>query len=225
MIAAKQDINNCAALKLDVSKSNEILLIINVMKEAIPNFLIQINTRLYENTLNEDQLTQIYQQQVQILVRKHNYPFNISSQYRNITYQSQGISDLYFYPNEELELSTSIFSAESKRLPAPDKRREKEHVIGNKNNGGIERYKTEKHGKGLSERGLLSFVEEETFPFWQQRINTWISGLLIRIPDIWKADENLAKIESGYYFIILQSIAHRVSKKDIRLHYLWINIQ
>ena len=118
----------------------------------------------------------------------------------------------------------SIFSIECKRLPAPDKRREKEYVIGDKNNGGIERYKTEKHGKNLNESGMLGFVEKKTFSFWQQCINTWILDLSV-ISNVWQADENLEAVENKEDFMLLKSLAHRTSLKDICLHHLWINIQ
>ena len=51
--------------------------------------------------------------------------------------------------NSKLAGNKSFFSIEAKRLPTPGSKREKEYVIGSKNNGGIERFKTGKHGSRL----------------------------------------------------------------------------
>jgi len=85
--------------------------------------------------LNEDALTQEYIKQAQILIRKNDYPLNIEGQYRDVYNLSRGFSDFFFYLNEQNVELSSIYSVESKRLPSPDRRREKEYVIGEKNNG------------------------------------------------------------------------------------------
>jgi hypothetical protein len=48
--------------------------------------------------------------------------------------------------NYEGRVSLPIFIVEAKRLPAPKKENMIEYVKGQKNNGGIERFKTGKHG-------------------------------------------------------------------------------
>ena len=72
---------------------------------------------------------------------------------------------------------------------------------------------------------MLGFVEKESFVFWLQKINTWITDLPTLMPDTWKTDENLTEIENKESFMLLNSIAHRTSQQDICLHHLWINIQ
>jgi len=115
-----------------------------------------------------------------------------------------------------------MFSVECKRLPSPQKAREKEYVIGDNNNGGIERYKTEKHGKGLYECGLLGFIEKENSKYWLKEINNWLENLS-KVDKIWKQDEILSKIESKKDFYFLKSIAHR-KKGDINLNHLWVKL-
>jgi hypothetical protein len=102
--------------------------------------------------------------------------------------------------------------------------REKEYVMGNNENGGIERFKIEKHGKGLCIGGMLGFVENKTFPFWLQAINTWITGLS-ETSDFWQNDEDLVEVESNSNFSIFKSVAHRTSQKDVLLYHLWIDIK
>ena len=96
-------------------------------------------------------------------------------------------------------------------------------MIGDNNNGGVERYKTEKHGKGLSECGLLGFVEDKDFNHWHTTINGWIDGLTKLPKTIWKSDEVLSETENNTDYCILYSVAHRKSD-DINLIHLWISL-
>jgi len=219
---AEENFSNTEQPKISISKTNVISLIIESMKQNVPHFKAYIASGHHKKKkLSEDDLTQIYIEQAQILIRKQDYPFNINSQYRDIYSLSKGFSDFYFYPNEQGISNASIFSVECKRLPAPDVTREKEYVIGTKNNGGIERYKTEKHGKGLSECGLLGFVEDKDFSHWHTTINGWIDDLSKLPETMWKSDEVLSKIDSNTTYCTLQSIAYRISD-DIKLTHLWV---
>jgi len=210
--------------QISISETKIVLLVQELMKQAVLFFKNHIASDFYKKrALNEDDFTQIYIEQSQILIRTLDYPFNINGQYRDITNLSKGFSDFYFYPNEQHVSTSSFFSVESKRLPSPEKSREKEYVLGNKNNGGIERYKTEKHGKGLNESGLLGFVEKGDFNYWSKTINDWISNLTI-INSIWKKDELLLEIESNADFCVLKSKAHR-KNDNMNLTHLWISIR
>ncbi len=220
---AEESILNTSIPKISISNTNTISLINKLMKQSVSNFKSYIVSDFYKKReLSEDDFTQIYIEQTQILIRTNDYPFNINGQYRDITNLSKGFSDFYFYPNEQNISTASLFSVECKRLPSPEKSREKEYVIGEKNNGGIERYKTEKHGKGLSECGLLGFVEKENFNYWSTKINNWISDLATT-NKVWRKDEVLSEIESDIEFCVLKSITHR-NEDDVNLTHLWISI-
>lgn len=218
---AEENLSNKYNPQISISNSNVFLLIRKLMKQTVPHFKTYLVSDFYKKRkLNEDDFTQIYIEQAQILIRKYDYPFNINGQYRDITYQSKGFSDFYFYPNEQNVSTTSFFSVESKRLPSPEKSREKEYVIGDKNNGGIERYKTEKHGKSLYECGLLGFIEKENSKYWLKEINNWLENLS-KINKNWNNDEVLSEFESNTEFCLLKSIAHRESGV-INLTHLWV---
>lgn len=220
---ADESFSNIEYSKISITKTNVISLIIEVMKHNVTHFKIYLASQHHKKeNLNEDELTQIYLEQAQILIRKRDYPFNISSQYRDIYNRSKGFSDCYFYPNEQGVSTQSIFSVECKRLPVPEASRKKEYVYGESNNGGIERYKTEKHGKGLNTCGLLGFIENENPKHWLTTINKWITDIA-STSTIWKEDETLSEIESQYDYSFLESIAHRKTS-DLKLVHLWINL-
>lgn len=220
---AEENLSNKYIPQISVSNTNVLVLISKLMKQTIPNFKTYLVSDFYKKRkLNEDDFTQVYIEQAQILIRKFDYPFNVNGQYRDITNLSKGFSDFYFYPNEENVSTTSMFSVESKRLPSPEKSREKEYVIGTKNNGGIERYKIEKHGKGIVECGLLAFIEKKDSKHWLKEINIWVEDLT-KVNSDWKKNEVLSEIELSTQFCILKSIAHR--KNDtINLTHFWITL-
>jgi len=221
---AEESFSNNEQPNISLPKTNVVLLIIESMKQTVPHFQSYITSGHHKKKkLNEDELTQIFIEQELILIRKQDYPFNISSQYRDIYNLSKGFSDIYFYPNEQDLLTKSLFSVESKRLPTPDSSREKEYVIGTTNNGGIERYKIEKHGKGLDDCGLLGFIEKETLNYWEMTINNWINVLASKSKS-WKDDEVLHLEELNTNYCILKSIAHR-NTSDIRLFHIWITLK
>lgn len=218
---AEEKISNIEQPKISIPKTNVISLIIESMKQNVPHFKTYIASRHHKKrNLNEDDLTQIYIEQAQILIRKQDYPFNIGIQYRDIYNLSKGFSDFYFYPNEQGASNSSLFSVECKRLPAPDKAREREYVFGTSNNGGLERYKTEMHGKGLNESGLLGYIEEENPIQWFTKINSWITDTAITNKS-WKNDEILFDLVLNNDFCFSKSIAHRKTS-DIKLTHLWI---
>lgn len=206
---------------VSISNKNVVLIINDLIKQTVPNFKTYLALGFHKKKqLNEDEFTQLFTKQAQILIRKENLPFNIELEYKDVYNLSKGFSDFFFYPNEQNVSTASIFSVECKRLPSPEKNREKEYVIGDKINGGIERYKKEKHGKGLNECGLLGFIEKEESKQWLTRINCWIEDLA-KSDTTWNINEKLTEFESRTDYCYLKSIAHR--KTDvISLDHIWI---
>jgi hypothetical protein len=208
---------------VSISNKNVVSLINKLMKQTVPNFKSYLASGFHKKKqLNEEEFTQLFTKQAQILIRAENYPFNIEGEYKDVYNLSRGFSDFFFYPNEQNVSTASIFSVESKRLPSPEKYREKEYVIGDKNNGGIERYKKEKHGKGLNECGLLGFIEKEESKHWLKKINGWIEDLA-NSDTTWNKNEILTEHEARTDFSYLKSIAHRKTD-DINLYHIWIKM-
>jgi len=196
-------------------------IILNCMKKAASPFKRAIKQKNLRFPLNENGLTQIYVQQVNVQLPSQ---FGVSIQYTDIFLGTKGIPDIHFYKKEEGITHYPLFVVEAKRLPAPKKSREKEYITGNNENGGIERFKIEKHGKELPACGMLGYVEKEDFLFWKKCINSWIAELALTT-NMWREDEILAETERDNDFMVLESIAHRKSQTGVRLYHLWINTQ
>ena len=119
----------------------------------------------------------------------------------------------------------SFFSIEAKRLPTPGSDREKEYVIGSKNNGGIERFKTGKHGSALKHSGMIGFVQKYDFKYWNKKINDWIMELTQKNTksDInWHESEVLISKHFEETTAQLISIHERMDKSPITLCHLWV---
>ena len=199
--------------------------IFNSMQLAVVPFKQAYNQPNICRPLNENGMTQIFVEQIEVQIKPIK-GLGVKNQYSDIFFGTKGIPDFYFHKVEEGIAHLPLLVVEVKRLPAPDnkKEREREYVIGRNNNGGIERFKTEKHGKGLNDCGMIGFVEKETFIFWQTTINHWITKLSEE-GNFWQKDESLNLIETTTDFAVLKSIAHRNSQKPVYLHHLWINFQ
>ncbi len=170
-----------------------------------------------QKPLNENKFTQIFVEQIEVKIK--NYPnIGVKNQYSDLFYGIKGIPDFYFHVIEEGVTHEPLFIVESKRLPSPSY--EKEYVIGEKENGGIERFKIEKHGKGLPQCGLLGFIEKETPEHWLKSINCWIQELSNLNPT-WYDDEVLILKENDIGCTYLLSSAHRPSD-IVLLHHFWI---
>jgi hypothetical protein len=177
-----------------------------------------------KKNLNENDLTQLFVEQAAIQISKIYNGIGVLNQYSDIFWGAKGIPDFYFYMREEGQAHYPLFVVESKRLPAPDHKtkREREYVVGDKNNGGIERYKTEKHGIHLAQSGMLGFIEKETPSYWLEKINSWITDLA-GSNNTWNSDEILSFQTGNHEYSFLESMAHRISKNpDIKLYHWWV---
>lgn len=209
-------------IELSIPIGKTIDLIINSFKENTPNFKKHI-TKFNHKILNEEELTQEF---VALLRRKTaDFSFLIGQEKKDLYQYSKGRADFYFYWKEETSTTESFFDIEAKIMTDRfSLNREKEYVIGEKKNGGIERFKIERHGKGLNQCGLLGFIENSTTDYWIETINNWIVDLS-NSDSKWHSDEKLIKIEESFSaYVYLTSFAERVSSDRISLHHYWIQL-
>jgi len=116
----------------------------------------------------------------------------------------------------------------SKKLP---KDRKEEYVTGHKETtGGIQRFKLEAHGKEHEIVGMIGYVQTGTYSDWLNTINNNICDLCGK-PDenglYWAKEENLETIEFDEENGKSHSKSNhkRITKTDITIHHLWVNMQ
>lgn len=168
--------------------------------------------------LNENKLTQILVEQIEVKLKRQP-AIGVKNQYSDIFLGTKGIPDFYFHTVEEGATHEPLFVVESKRLPSPTF--EKEYVIGEKKNGGMERFKIEKHGKGLPQCGMVGFIENFTSDYWIKTINDWVLDLS-RTDASWSNDEILVESINSDNYSYSVSQAKRYSSQPVLLHHFLI---
>ena len=205
--------------KTDFESGKTIGLILHSIAEACTPFKKASSQPNLKLPLNENKLTQIFVEQVEVKIRNSNLTIGVKNQYSDLFYGTKGIPDFYFHVSEEGVTHEPLFVVESKRLPS--KTYKMEYVIGDKENGGIERFKIEKHGKGLSQCGLLGFIASSTPEYWLETINNWILELSNNDKQ-WNLDEILKIDKNLNDCVYLTSSARRDLSERVLLHHFWV---
>lgn len=121
---------------------------------------------------------------------------------------------------------------EAKRLPTPKNagRDEREYVFVDHSrydgNGGIERFKLNKHGDGLPVSIMIGYVQERDFDGWFDKVNDWLGVYSTTYPFHSLEFLQVNSVSPGRYF----SRHERFSVKDnkwmspIALHHFWIKV-
>ncbi len=218
-----EEYNNNQEPKTSIPKGKTISFIVNTIKEVPEYFISALDNSKLIKPLNENKLTQILVEQINAVLFDKNVSISAENQYSDLFFGTKGIPDFYFHAIEKGKTNEPLFVVESKILPAPPpKNRKTEYVLGDNKNGGIERFKIEKHGKGLNECGIVGFIKQEGFEFWKNKVNDWIDNLA-KDDIFWSSDEMLKVDKISTHYSFLQSIAHR-EIDDIFIYHFWIKI-
>ena len=175
----------------DIRQGTFLSKIVQSIFNSYAPFLAAVETHQSQDLHTEKSLVQEFVIQNDIQLRKLLPNVRIEKEYTDNFFHTKGISDFAFLPLEEGESLKPYFVVEAKLLPAPEASREKEYVMGKKENGGMERFKLGKHGVGLSCCGLLGFMTSHNEGYWVKRINGWILEFSKTCPEFWSEHETL----------------------------------
>ena len=128
-----------------------------------------------------------------------------------------------------------LIKFEAKRLSSTlPRKREREYVIGEyenglqiKNSGGIERFKTLRHGKDVMHSAIIGYVQTNTFDHWFQKINGWIKEEIDNPNDStleWDTDDYLISNGSSNNLCRHLSKPKRKELEQLRMHHIWVNL-
>jgi hypothetical protein len=126
---------------------------------------------------------------------------------------------------------TPITVMEGKRLPAPDKIREKEYVTGgHEMSGGIQRFRLGLHGKDHDTVVLIAYLQKEHSEYWNKMINNWICAFAeSNHGESWNTSELLADFhyDKGACTAKATSIHPRHSdcvSETIQIKHFWVEL-
>jgi len=131
--------------------------------------------------------------------------------------------------NKSFTPKQRFFAFEAKILGINDKKREKEYVIGKqRQNGGIERFKRNIHGKDLPKTGMIGYIIKNDFNYWYKTVNEWIDELSNKASNTikWETKDKLKKVPSSLFRVKkFNSIHSRIKNNSIQIYHYWIDLK
>jgi hypothetical protein len=133
-----------------------------------------------------------------------------------------------FPTDKDGDYTKKIVVFECKRLPAPSMDRQHEYVTGYaKKNGGIQRFKQERHGVNHEIASMIGYIQSGTIQDSEKLINICISDLCIQSDTddlVWIRTEFVKQFEYDCDNSIYHGISThpRKTKDPITIHHLWI---
>ena len=122
-----------------------------------------------------------------------------------------------------IETGIRVFTIEGKRL---HDKYDKQYVRGR--TGGIARFKKETHGEDTktNEACIIGYVQKETFDFWHNKINVWLSEEQNETSHfVWGSNESLEAFDkTSATFTRCSSVHSRLTLAPIKLTHYWVNV-
>ncbi|SHF85015.1 hypothetical protein SAMN05443549_101569 [Flavobacterium fluvii] len=180
---------------------------------------------------NEDDISNVFDSFLNFEIPKNENKFHFKFQYKTIesnTSTDIGVISLRYSKHK------CICFIEAKRLPTPvySGSQETEYVC-YKNvtkQGGIERFKTCKHGNKLPFSIMVGYIQQENSSHWYKKINEWIDGQISKSSNkeiTWLEEDKLVK-ETSFSNSKITKYNSTHSKKNftkIRLAHYWFELK
>jgi hypothetical protein len=183
-----------------------------------------------ENLEQEDDITIILRRFLNDLDSEFDFEFQTKSP------EKMGGTDIGILRKYSKPRHIPFCIIEAKRLPTPikgKKRQETEYVC-YKNatkQGGIERFKTGKHGNKLPLSIMVGYIQKENANHWFTKVNEWIAEQIQKSSNenIYWIDEHLLSMEVGFSsnskLTKYKSIHSRINLEKIKLIHYWIDLK
>lgn len=184
-----------------------------------------------EELKNEDDITNVFDSFLNFEIPKNENKFHFKFQYKTIesnTSTDIGVISLRYSKHK------CICFIEAKRLPTPaySGSQETEYVC-YKNatkQGGIERFKTGKHGNNLPFSIMVGYIQEQNANHWYNKINDWINEQIQISSNTqisWLEEDSLIQEISFLKSRITKynSTHSRINSGRINLIHYWIDLK
>jgi hypothetical protein len=199
-----------------------------------PKYLINSSTlqNLPSTIEGEDRITETLCDFMNAHEKNHNYCIqkqeNFSFSFKNQPkLEGHKTGDLGVILTSPIGSINVIYVFEAKRLKTPGTGRLKEYAIGKK--GGIERFKTNAHAKGLNSSGMIAYIQTESVRHWFSEVNSWIDDEISSSSNSAIEWKNIDKLMQDNSFskpkVTKYNSEHsRISNSNITLSHYWIDL-
>jgi hypothetical protein len=233
----RQALNKSSGVLFGLPRSTSIESIFLHIQERLPQFAAENRSG---GITNENGLTQ---RLVQVLSLSHKFPFFFDKEFmEDETKGNSARSDFAVLTNQPVRIHTTLYSDRSRILTFEAKRlanlgaaRAREYLEGRYedgkfiNSGGVERFKNETHGKGLSQSGIIAYIQEQDFVYWEKCISDWTNDLISRSrvrDEVWDEGDHLNASHSGLpdYKYYQSTCLKAKGSVTIQLHHFWVSL-
>lgn len=213
--------------------------VLNLIDNNIIGFKEELKTAISEYKENDEIKKETLEQEddITIILRRFlcdlDSPFDFEFQTKSP--EKMGGTDIGILRKYSKPRHIPFCIIEAKRLPTPikDKKRQETEYVCYKDSskqGGIERFKTNKHGNKLPFSLMVGFIQKENANYWHTKVNEWITEQILKSSNesiSWIEDDMLLK---DLTFKTDEIITKYISKhlksnsEKIKLYHYWINL-
>lgn len=116
---------------------------------------------------------------------------------------------------------------EAKRLPAPERGREREYLVGE--HGGVERFKRGLHAPDLLTVGMIAYLQSHDSGHWHAQLDAWIDALIAAggSAPAWDDDDRLVAEQGAFAapLAVFRSAPLRaVDGQRLQMRHLWVRV-
>lgn len=215
-----------------------LLSVLNLVENNINVFPEELKTAISEykenDEIKKDKLEQ--EDDITIILRRFlcdlDSPFDFEFQTKSP--EKMGGTDIGILRKYSKPRHIPFCIIEAKRLPTPiySGSQETEYVCykNSTKQGGIERFKTNKHGHKLPFSLMVGYIQKENTNHWHTKVNGWISEQIQKSSNeniSWINEDMLSKdltFKNGKVITKYTSEHLRSNSEKIKLHHYWINL-
>lgn len=217
-----------------------LLKIVQLIDDNIDNVVDKINEAYLEYEENGYELkrtTLTQEDDITIIIRRYFSDLQtiFDFEFQTKDPEKKGGTDIGVLRKYSKPRNIPLCLIEAKILPTPlnAERQETEYVCykQSKKQGGVERFKTEKHGgrKELTKNIMFGYVQDNNFNHWYTKVNSWIDAEIASSSNkdiTWMKEDKLIKDElfSKSKTIKFNSVHSRITLPKINLVHYWIDL-
>ncbi len=212
--------------------------VINLIDNNIVGFKEELKVAVSEYKENDEIKKETLQQEddITIILRRFlcdlDSPFDFEFQTKSP--EKMGGTDIGVLRKYSKPRHIPFCIIEAKRLPTPvySGSQETEYVCykNSTKQGGIERFKTNKHGNKLPISLMVGYLQLENSNYWCNKVNEWITEQIIKSSNesiSWINEDMLSKdltFEDDAIITKYTSEHLRSNSEKIKLHHYWIDL-
>ncbi len=212
--------------------------VLHLIEKNIVGFQDELKVAITEyknhNQIKKEKLEQ--EDDITIVLRRFlsDLDSNFDFEFQTKTPEKMGGTDIGILRKYSKPRHIPFCIIEAKRLPTPlkDKKRQEAEYVCYKNStkqGGIERFKSTKHGENLPFSIIFGYIQQENANHWHTKVNEWINEQITESSnkniswyneDILTKDFNFSNEKITKY----NSTHSRITLPKIKLTHYWIDL-